>query len=91
MLYKTITANTQVSTQECYLMGVELSHTSNTDLKIYDIKDTTAVAANLVSTPRVTTYNRQSSIMFPYPGIKCSGLWADWTAGVGTVYFRYGS
>lgn len=91
MLYKTITADTQVSTQECYLMGVELAHTGNTDLKIYDIKDTTPVAANLISTTRVTTYNRQVSIVFPYPGIKCSGLYADWDTGVGTVYFRYGS
>ena len=89
MLYKTITADVQISTQECYLMGVELSHTGNTNLIIYDEHDATKTATSKVSTTQVTAYNRQVSIMFPYPGIKCNGLYADWTAGVGTVYYRY--
>ena len=89
MLYKTITADTQISTQECYLMGAELSHTANTEMPIYDITNTTAVAANIVCNPRVTAYQRECSIHFPWPGIKCQGLWADWDTGVGTVYYRY--
>lgn len=88
-LYKTILADTQISTTECYLDGIELSHTSNTDMKVYDITNITAVAGNLVSTPRVTAYNRQCSITFPKGGIKMSGIWCDWTAGVGTVYYHY--
>lgn len=89
MLYKTITADTQVSTQECFLMGVELAHTANTDLIVYDQESGSKTAAQKVSTTSVTAYKRHSKIMFPYPGIKCRGLYADWTAGVGTVYYRY--
>ena len=89
MLYKTITADTQVSTQECFLMGVELAHTANTDLIVYDQESGSKTAAQKVSTTSVTAYKRHSKIMFPYPGIKCKGLYVDWTAGVGTVYYRY--
>ncbi len=89
MLYKTITGDTQISTQECFLMGVELAHTGNTSLIIYDQESGSKTAAQKVSTTNVTAYKRHSKIMFPYPGIKCRGLYADWTAGVGTVYFRY--
>ena len=89
MLYKTITADVQISTQGCWLMGVELSHTGNTNLIIYDEPDAIKTAVKKVTTTQTTAYNRENSIMFPYPGIKCNGLYADWTAGVGTVYYRY--
>jgi len=89
MLYKSIIADTQVSTQECWLMGVELAHTANTTLLVYDQESASKTAAQLVSTTSVTAYKRHSKIMFPYPGIKCRGLYADWDAGVGTVYYRY--
>ncbi len=88
-LYKTILANTQISTTECYLDGIELSHTSNTNMKVYDITNITAVAGNLVSTTQTTAYNRQNSITFPPGGIKMQGIWVDWTAGVGTIYYHY--
>lgn len=88
-LYKTITVDTSVATTECYLDGIELSHTGNTDMKVYDIPHVTAAAGNLVSTTRVTAYNRQCSITFPKPGIKMSGIYCDWTAGVGTIYYHY--
>ncbi len=89
MLYKTITGDTQISTQECFLMGVELAHTGNTSLIVYDQESGSKTAAQKVSTLQVTAYKRHSESKFPYPGIKCRGLYADWTAGVGTVYFRY--
>lgn len=88
-LYKTITVDTQVSTTECYLDGVELSHTGNTSMLVYDIANITAVAGNLVSTTRVTAYNRHCSITFPNGGIKMQGIWVDWDTGVGTVYYHY--
>jgi hypothetical protein len=88
-LYKTITADTQVSTTECYLDGVELAHTSNTDLKVYDESVGAGAAGKLVSTTSVTAYQRQNCIMFPAGGIKMSGIYADWTAGTGTVYYHY--
>jgi len=89
MLYKTITEDTLVSNQECFLMGVELAHSSNTDLITYAEASTSATAANKVNTLSVTAYKRHSKIMFPYPGIKVPGIYVDWTAGVGTVYYRY--
>ena len=88
-LYKTITVDTQISTTECYLDGIELSNTSNTNMKVYDITNVTPVAGNLVSTTQTTAYNRQCSITFPKGGIKMQGIWVDWTAGTGTVYYHY--
>ncbi len=88
-LYKTITEDTQVATTECYIDGIELSHTGNTSLPVYDVTDATSDANLLISTTQVTAYNRQNFIVFPKGGIKCSGIWADWTAGVGTIYYHY--
>ena len=89
MLYKTITADTLVSNQECFLMGVELAHTANTSLIVYAEAGSSKTAANKISTTSVTAYKRHSKIMFPYPGIKVPGIYTNWTAGVGTVYYRY--
>lgn len=89
MLYKYIAADTQISTQPCFLMGVELAHTGNTSLIVYDQESGSKTAAQKVSTQQTTAYKRHSQIMFPYPGISCRGLYVDWTAGVGTVYYRY--
>ena len=88
-LYKTITATTQVSNTECYLDGVELAHTANTTLAIFDESVGASAAGKLVSTTSVTAYNRQSTIVFPKPGLKMSGIYAVWTAGTGTVYYHY--
>lgn len=88
-LYKTITADTQVATTECYLDGIELSHTANTSMITYDEADSGATAAKKVSTIRCTTYTRQNSIIFPKGGIKCDGIYVDWDAGVGTIYYHY--
>jgi len=89
VLYKTITADTQVATTECYLVGAELSNGSNTSMIVYDEPDSTATAGKKVSTPQVTSYNRQASIVFPMPGVKCDGIYVDWNAGVGTIYYYY--
>jgi len=88
-LYKTITEDTQVSTTECYLDGVELANDSNTLLLIYDESVGAGAAAKLVSTLKVTAYNRHAFVKFPEGGIKMSGIYADWTAGAGTVYYHY--
>ena len=88
-LYKTITASTQVSTIECYLDGVELAHTGNTSMEVYDESVGAAAAGKLVSTLKVTAYNRHTFIMFPKGGIKMSGIYAAWTAGAGTIYYHY--
>lgn len=88
-LYKSITGDIQVATTECYLDGIELSHTANTSMLVYDEAAATKTAACLVSTTRVTTYNRENSIVFPNGGIKCSGIYVDYDAGTGTIYYHY--
>jgi hypothetical protein len=70
-------------------MGAELAHTSNTSLIVYDEEVGSFTGGQKVTTQQVTAYKRHSKIMFPYPGIKCRGISTDWTAGVGTVYYRY--
>lgn len=83
--YKTIIANTLVDAGECYLMGVELANTSATSLVIYEGISTGGVK---VATLRVTDKRMDTKRMFPFPGIKCSGIYAAWTAGIGTVYYH---
>jgi hypothetical protein len=70
-------------------MGAELAHTGNTAMTVFDEEDTSGTGGQLVTTQQVTAYKRHSQIMYPYPGIKCRGLYAVWAAGVGTVYYRY--
>ena len=88
-LYKTITADTQVSTTECYLDGIELAHDSNDTLLVYDESVGAGAAGKLVSTLKVTAYNKHAFIKFSEGGLKMSGIYADWTAGAGTVYYHY--
>jgi hypothetical protein len=89
MLYKTITADTQVSTTECYLDGIEFAHTDNAELKVYDEAVGAGAAAKNVCTVYATGYQREMSVMFPRPGIKLSGIYVDWTVGTGTIYYHY--
>lgn len=90
ILYKTITADAQITTQECYLVGVELSHdAADTSLIIYDEADSSKTAAKKVVTLRTSVEAQDVSRIFPLPGIKCDGLYADWTAGVGTIYYYH--
>jgi len=89
ILYKTVTADTLVTGLPCYLVGAEMSHTSNTQMEIYDEPAGAATSGKLVLTvkARDTNYHYDNCI-FP-KAIKCSGLWADYDAGVGTVYYHY--
>jgi hypothetical protein len=58
-------------------------------MKVYDESVGAAAAGKLVSSVQVTAYQRQCSIVFPKPGLKMSGIYAVWDAGVGTVYYHY--
>jgi len=91
ILYKTITADTIVSNKPCWLLGVELSHsTANTSLKIYNEPNSTASAAKLVCAAKVRYgFRHWDKRMFDEPGIKCNGIFADYDAGIGTVYYHY--
>ena len=85
--YKTVTADAQVVPGECYLMGVELTQNSATSLIIYDEATSDATAAQKVVTLRTSAEFQDAKRTFTFPGIKCVGLYAAWTAGVGTVYY----
>ena len=82
---KDISADTQVEVGECYLLGANIYHTTDTSLDVYE--GTAATAANLKIKVATTDEQQSNSIMFPKPGIKCNGIYADWTAGDGTVYY----
>ncbi len=85
--YKTITANTQVMSSKCYLMGVELSHSSATSLIIYDEPTASTSADRKVVTLRVSAEFQDAKRTFALPGIECNGIYAAWSAGVGTVWY----
>jgi len=89
LLYKSITSAQVVTNQECYLVGVELSHSANTSMIVYDEALSTSTAARKVANMRCTSYTRQNSMFFPGNGLKCEGIYAAWTTGVGTVYYHY--
>ena len=89
ILYKTITVDTQVSTQECWLVGVELNHTGNCTMTVYDEADSGVTAARTVVTMKCSSYVRQNSILFPRKGVHCEGIYVNWDAGVGTIYYHY--
>ena len=83
ILYKTITADTQVHVGECYFVGATVSHTGSTMMTVYDEDASTATAARKLMQLNGTDV----TIMLPLPGVKCTGIYVDWNAGVGTVYY----
>ncbi len=92
ILHKSITADAQVVAGECYVVGVELNDlTGNAFLELFDEDDNSETAAQLFATLRVTATSQFASIMFPMPGLKCNGVYADWdgTGAVGTLYYYY--
>jgi hypothetical protein len=90
LLYKPITAATQVATSECYLDGVALS--LENEFMVYDEADNSRTAAKLVCLMHASSYYRFESIMFPSPGVKMnSGIYAYWNEkGSNTIYYHYG-
>ena len=89
ILYKTITEDTQVYVGDCYLVGAELTRTAATDtvMIVYDENDSDKTAAQKVITLVTSDETQGDNRIFPLPGIKCEGIYVDWTAGVGTVYY----
>jgi len=87
LLYKTITGDAQLVSGECYLMGVELTHSADDILILYDEPTSDASAARKVTTLRTSGEQLDVSRSWPYPGVKCNGIYANWTAGVGTIYY----
>ncbi|HEC63955.1 MAG TPA: hypothetical protein ENI23_01530 [bacterium] len=87
LLYKTVTGDAQLVPGECYLMGVELTHSTDDILILYDEPTSDKSAARKVTTLRTSGEQLDVSRKWPYPGVKCNGIYADWTGGVGTIYY----
>ena len=91
VLYKSITANTQVYVGKCFLVGAELTRTTGaaTTMIVYDEPDSTVAAAQIVATLNVSPQKQADRIMFPEDKEpQLTGIYVDWTAGVGTVYYH---
>ena len=87
ILAKSITADVQVHAGECYFVGADLYHTTDDALVIYNEATASKTAAKIIAKPAVTDEMQNCNIMLPLPGIKCEGIYVDWTAGLGTVYY----
>ncbi len=86
--YKAITADAQLVSGECHLVAVELTHTgADTSLIIYDEPSSTKSAARKVATLRVSEEQLDAFRVWPMPGIKCNGIYTDYAAGQGTIYY----
>lgn len=89
ILYKSVTAAIQVSTQECWLVGVELSNSGNASMIVYDEADDGETAAKKVVNMKCSSYNRNNSIIFPDEGVQCDGIYVTLSAGIVTIYYHY--
>ena len=91
VLYKTITANTQVYVGRCFLVGAELTRAAagDTVMIIYDEPDSTVDAAQKVATLVTSDEKQVDRIMFAKDREpELTGIYVDWNAGVGTVYYH---
>lgn len=88
ILYRTITAPTQVAVGECYLDGVEVS--DEMEQYIYDEADNSRTASLMVCRMHASSYYKYENMVFPSPGLKMNnGIYAYWEKKVATVYYHY--
>lgn len=81
-----VTADAIVYAGACRLVGVTLNHTATTTAILYD--NATAASGNKVAQIRCAA-NDQAELWFGDEGVDClAGIFADWTAGVMTVYYK---
>lgn len=91
VLYKTITASTQVYVGRCFLVGVELTRTAGaaTTMIVYDEASADTTAAQIVVTLNVSPEKQADRRMFPKDREpELVGIYVAWTAGLGTVYYH---
>ena len=91
VLYKSITADTQVYVGRCFLVGAELTRTGATDttMIIYDEASADKTAAQKVATLNTSDEVQSDRIMFSKDKEpELVGIYVDWTAGVGTIYYH---
>ena len=92
ILTKSITADAQVVAGECYVVGAELNDLiANAYLELFNEDASTQTAAQLFVTLRASAQYQFTKIMFPLPGLKCDGVYADidGTDAKGTLYYYY--
>ena len=91
ILAKTITADTQVHSGDCYFVGAEYTTTgasADKALIIYNENSASKTAAKKICTLCNSAENDHDRMVLPLPGIKCEGIYVDYdTSGVGTVYY----
>ena len=93
VLYKSITADTQVYVGKCFLVGVEYQKTAcaaDRAMIVYDEASADKTAAQKVCTLCITPERQSDRIMFPKDREpELVGIYVDWdTDGVGTVYYH---
>ena len=82
----TVTADAVVSAVPCRLIGAVLHHTATTTLVLYD---NASAASGTAAINMRCAANDQAEVFFGDEGINCAnGVYADWTAGVATVYIK---
>lgn len=93
VLYKTITATTQVYVGRCFLVGAEYQKTAcaaDRAMIVYDEPDSSVAAPQKVCTLCITPETQSDRIMFPKDREpELTGIHVVWdTDGVGTVYYH---
>lgn len=88
LLSVVVSADAQAVVGDCYFVGVNLSdQTGDGHVILYNENTSTKTAANALAELRVSDEFQSASLILPLPGIKCEGIYADWTAGVCVVYY----
>lgn len=81
-----VTADAVVYALPCRLVGVTLNHTATTTAILYDNATT---ASGTKSAQIRCAANDQAELWFGDEGVEmANGIYADWTAGVMTVYYK---
>ena len=73
------------------MVGAELTRTAGaaTTMIVYDEASADTTAAQIVATLNVSPEKQADRIMFSKDKEpECVGLYVDWTAGLGTVYYH---
>jgi len=83
-----VSADAQAVTGECYFVGVTISdQTGDGACILYNENDSSKTATKALCEIRASDEMQSNSIILPLPGVKCDGIYADWTAGVTTIFY----
>jgi len=81
-------ADAQVVAGDCYVVGFSIDDLAGDGACIfYNENSDSKTAAQIIATMRCTDETQFASLMFPMPGLKCDGVYADWTSGAAYVYY----